>query len=212
VRVAFLLVLLLMVGGTASGCTTGLYGSAAGGPDPVPATPTPTSTAAAAQQFGGPDNLLPNGSFTDGTTTPWLPSVQTPSEIYATAWPSHIGTYSLLVWPKGTESYATKAIIANGPAKGDRYSFSAWVLGSPNLVGASIALQLVAVRKNGNWVLAGEQSEPAQRTWRHISLRATVPISNARDVTAVVVVPERPPKGSWFAVDGVVAKALPKAR
>jgi hypothetical protein len=211
VRLGFLFVLLLIVGGTASGCATGLYGSAAGGADPVPATPT-VATQGTSHQFGGPDNLIPNGSFTDGTTTPWLPSVQTPSEIYATAWPSRVGTYSLLVWPRGIASYATKAIVANGPKKGARYSFGAWVQGSPNLVGTPITLQLVAVRKNGDWVLAGAKSGSLGRTWRHFSVRATVPIWGARDVTAVVVVPGRSPRGSWFAVDGVAAKVLSRAR
>ncbi len=208
-RLGFLFVLLLVVGGTASGCATGLEGAAAGGADPPAAAPAATTRV---HQFGGPENLIPNGSFTDGTTAPWLPSVQTPSEIYLTAWPSRVGSYSLLVWPQGTASYATKAIVAMAPAKGATYGFGAWVLGSPNLVGTRVTLQLVAVRKNGDWVVAGERSRSLGRTWRHFSVQATVPIQGARDVTAVVVVPGRTFRGSWFAVDGVAAKVLSQAR
>ena len=206
-RLGFLFVALLLVCGTVTACNTGLYGAAAGGSPPPPAT---TVTTTPVHQYGGPTNLLPNGSFTGGTT-PWVSNAA--AKLFLTSRLHRIGSTALLVRPATPGSYfSPKAVIASAPAKGQRYSFEAWAHGSPDLVGAPLLLELDAVvmtgPTTGRLVTVTQEYRPLGRHWRHFSVRGVVPVAGAASIVAIVGV-QSVSKHSWLALDGAAAKLLP---
>jgi hypothetical protein len=202
-RLGLLVAMLALVCGTTTACATGLSGAAVGTPPPPakPATTTPTGP----PQFGGPLNLLSNGTFTAGTD-PWMPSgadLQVASTPHPTA---------LLVRPATPGSYfATRAVVMWTPSKGQRYSLGLWVRGSRDLVGSRVQIGLGAVKrtgpKQGVWVNVAEKHPVLASHWRHFFIRGKVPIAGALNVTAVVGAQARS-KYSWLALDGVAAKLV----
>jgi hypothetical protein len=194
--------MLLLLCGTTTACATGLSGAAVGSPPPTNAAST---TTAGPPQFGGPLNLLPNGTFTAGTT-PWEPS-EAGLQVTSTPHPT-----ALLVRPATPGSYfATRAVVQWTPSKGQRYSFGVWVRASPDLVGSRVQVGLGAVKRTGPnqgvWVKVAEKHPVLASHWRHFFIRGKVPIAGALNISAVVGVQAKS-KYSWLALDGVAAKLV----
>jgi hypothetical protein len=209
-RLGSLVAVLVLLCGTATACTTALYGAAAGGSPPAPATTATTATTSGPPQFGGAANLLTNGSFTGGTD-PWVSNVR--ADLLVTSKIHRIGTTALLIRPSTPGGYfSPKAEIATTPSKGDRYSFDGWVHGSTDLIGAPVVIELGAVvmtgPTSGQLVTVAQNNLPLGRHWRHFSVHGVVPVAGATNITAIVAV-RSVSKHSWLALDGVAAKLLP---
>lgn len=210
-RLGFLAAALLIVCGATTACTTGLYGAAAGGSPPAPAT-TASTTTTGPPQFGGPANLLPNGSFTVGTG-PWVSNVG--ANLLVTLKVHRIGSTALLVRPTSPGGYfSPKAVVVTTPSKGARYSFEGWVHGSPDLTGRPVLVELAAIvmtgPTTGQSALVAEKQLPLGRHWRHFSVSGVVPVAAATNLTAIVGI-QSASKHSWLALDGVAAKLVPPA-
>jgi hypothetical protein len=191
---------LLVVCGTATACATGLSGAAVVAPPP-PAATTPVGV-----------NLLPNAGFTAGTT-PWVSNEA--ANLYVTN--ALIPSTALVLQPTTPGStFSAKAVVTTTPSKGEKYSFEAWMKGSPDLVGAQVQIELDAEATTtpttgpptAQMVTMAQEFRQLGRHWRHFSVTGVVPFAGATNVTAIVAVQSRS-KYSRLALNGVSAERLP---
>jgi hypothetical protein len=196
-RLGLLCIVLSLVGGTTTACATGLSGAAVGAP-PSKAPPPPIGT-----------NLLLNGDFTSGTS-PWVSNEA--AHLLVTNRRRWVRSAALLLRPATPGSYfSAKAVVLTAPSKNQRYSFEAWVQGSPDLVGAPVQVELGALQMTGpatgQMVTVAQKYRPLGRHWRHFSVQGVVPFEGAVNLTAIVAVQSRS-KHSWLALQDVAVTQL----
>lgn len=181
-----------------SGCTSALNGAAVGG------TPSPAVTVAAvltsglAHQFGGPSNLLPNGSFEAGTT-PWLTMDST---IEWTKKPHRFGKTALLARPTAFRPFGARVEIAALPATPTVFSLGGWVRGKR---GSEVIVQLYANMRSGKAVVIGTTADTLSGTWQHVSVRGRAAHAGTAYISGAIYVNTRVSLTSWLAIDGVEA-------
>jgi hypothetical protein len=190
-----------------------VYGSAATFQNPTLAastTPRPTTSGG---QFGGPDNLLMNASFETGFAAPWT-SATASSALGVTALPTPFGSNVLLVQATKPSSppplLGAQVVVVQNPARGSRYEFECWVMGSP-MPSSKLVIELAAQPAHGRWTLAGISRQRVPARWRRFSVRGRVPPGKFESLHAIVYVAPSIPAFGWFALDGVIAKRVPGA-
>jgi hypothetical protein len=175
------------------------------------------SSPASAHEFGGPMNVLPNGSF-DAGTKPWtaLGGVKRSDrpELVVTKTPHRFGSTALLVEEKGSVPFGAQVAAVSNPGRGSNWLFSGWVQTSRNLFGTTLVFQLYALTKRGGAVpiatfarpLSGRWSRVTQR-WTRLSVRGRTRIASATFIGARVYAKNSAPlSGGWIALDGVTLK------
>jgi hypothetical protein len=201
-----------------AGCASGDYGAAAGSQVSAPARtrsePARTVSAPASDRaFGGPANVVPNGSFDDGTS-PWHPlggtTKKTFPELLVTRKPCRFGTTALLVQEKLPQPFGAQVVAVSNPPRGSTWRFSGWVEAGRTLYGSTLVFQLYALTKRGGTVpiatfskqLTGRWSRVTKR-WTRLTVRGTTRIANATFVGARVYAKNSIPLAGWIALDGV---------
>jgi hypothetical protein len=158
-------------------------------------------------QFGGRDNLVPNGSFERGVW-PWVPFTGTRNLALTKA--HKFGKVALLVRP-GRESPAIGAAdlhFAAKPAPGSRYRFSAWVRGAKGGPRALAGIELAVLEAHrSTWTQIGAKGRPVTGNWQLLTASGTVPKGNPLSLRVTVSLNDVSP-GSWLAIDGVKAKIV----
>ncbi len=181
-----------------SGCTSALNGAAvAPGQPAVTVVEVPTN--GPAPQFGGTSNLLPNGSFTAGTS-PWQPTAH--AGIVWTKKPHRFGKTALLARPTSFRPFGARVAITSAPAVHTIYSLSGWVRGDR---GSKVIAQLYALRSHSRVVVIGTTTRILTGRWQHISVRGRVTRAGTAYVTGGIYVDTRISLTSWLAIDGVKA-------
>jgi hypothetical protein len=195
-----------------TGCASGVDGagvvgneasSGAGGAGISSVVPLPPTE----RQFGGRDNLVPNGSFERGPW-PWVPFTGARNLTLTRA--HKFGKFALLVRPRTKASAVGVADLnfAAKPAPGSRYSFSAWVRGPqggpPALAGVELA---VLKAHRSTWTQIGAKGRPVSGNWQLLTATGTVPKGNPVILRVTVSLNDVSP-GTWLAIDGVDAKIV----
>jgi hypothetical protein len=182
-----------------SGCTTALDGAAVGAsPNPAAVTVVQVPTSGLAHQFGGPANLLANGSF-DAGTSPW---VTMDSTIVWTKKPHRFGKTALLARPTRFGPFGARVEIAALPAAPTAFTFSGWVRGKR---GSEVIAQLYANMRSGKAVVIGTSAEILRGRWQRISVRGRLVLARTEYVSGAIYVFTRISLTSWLAIDGVKA-------
>jgi hypothetical protein len=157
-------------------------------------------------QFGGPSNLIVNGSFEHGTY-PWQNF--TGSRLAVTPSVHRFGRFALLVRPQRKPPRAVGAAIVDlvsQPAPGSRYSFSTWVKAPPH--GGLVQVELSTIRgRDKTWTQVAAESRRVDGRWQHLLVRGTVRIHNAAALRVTVSLNDFAPDDG-LAIDGVEAKTL----
>ncbi len=182
-----------------SGCTSGLNGAAVGGSQPA-VTVGEVLSNGLAHQFGGKSNLLPNGSFTAGTS-PWQPTAH--AAIVWTKKPHRFGKTALLARPTSLRPYGARVEIFAAPAVHTIFSLSGWVRGNR---GSEVIAQLYARRPHSkNVVVIGTTTRILTGRWQRISVQGRVEHAGAAYVSGGIYVDTRISLTSSLALDGVKA-------
>jgi hypothetical protein len=204
-----ILALALSLTGCASGVDgAGVVGNESTGPGGTAVTVTALGGHLGRKaQFGGPTNLVPNGSFEQGLF-PWVGF--TGSKLALTTSVHRFGRIALVARPQGKSPTAVGAAIVKlvgRPASGSRYSFSAWIKATPrgSLAGVELA---VLKAHSATWTQIGSAGRRVTGRWQHVSARGTVRARNAVYLRATISLNDIPAAGAWLAIDGVEAKVL----
>jgi len=215
--------LFLALGPVVAGCAAGDYGAAAGSSGPAAAKRTASAPARtvfsppSADEFGGPMNVLPNGSF-DAGTKPWsaLGGVKRSErpELIVTKRPHRFGSTALLVQEGGSVPFGAQVTAISTPTRGSSWRFSGWVQTSRNLLGSTLVFQIYALSKRGGTVPVATFARRLSGRWRRVTSRWTrlsvlgrTRIASATSIGARVYAKGSAPLfGGWIALDGVTLK------
>jgi hypothetical protein len=207
--------LLVALCSLAAACGSGVYGAAVVAQSPNSPTATSSesvtvSSSGSARAFGGPDNLVANGSFEHGVA-PWLPIPG--SELELTRSPRRFGHVALLVRArKVVPPLGAKSLIVGHPRRNSMYRFASWAEGSVNLVGNPLVIQLQVLASNAHtWTGVTTLRRPLASGWHRYSLSGTVRPNRAIALRVVVFVKNSVTLNSWLALDGVVARRVTAA-
>jgi hypothetical protein len=180
-----------------SGCTSALNGAAVGPSQPV-VTVAEVLRSGLPNDFGGKSNLLPNGSFSAGTS-PWVPTAH--STISWTKKPHRFGKTALLAQPTSFRPFGARVEIAATPPVHTVFSLSGWVRGNH---GSKVVAQLYENRSHtGQPIVIGTTARVLTGAWQHIWVQGRTEHAGSAYVSAGIYVATKVSLTSSLAIDGI---------